>query len=163
MCVGFPRDESDIGELRDGEITIEEREKRGKKFNRLAQTTSSNRDRPRRVEKTLSRRGSFHRRKPRTRRVHGGKKNNLSLRGDPRGVVRSRARVSLLARDFCSRHLTSPFIVPFPPFFPCMPCAQPFQRSPRDARTNRTYMRVNRVHRIEVRGRRRKKKEKKDG
>ena len=158
VCVGFPRDESDIGELRDGEITIEEREKRGKKFNRLAQTTSSNRDRPRRVEKTLSRRGSFHRRKPRTRRVHGGKKNNLSLRGDPRGVVRSRARVSLLARDFCSRHLTSPFIVPFPSFFPCMPRAQPFQRSPRDARTNRTYMRVNRVHRIEEEEERKRKK-----
>lgn len=127
------------------EITIEEREREKKENSIVEQRRSRLIGRAAPKKRYRGEDLSLHHRKPRSL---GGKKNNLSLRGDPRGVrcssVHGPVCLSLLARPprllFATSHLSF--------HHPLLLAYQPFQRSPRDARANRTntYKRANRVH-----------------
>lgn len=117
------------------EITIEEREREKKENSIVEQRRSRLIGRAAPKKRYRGEDLSLHHRKPRSL---GGKKNNLSLRGDPRGVrcssVHGPVCLSLLARPprllFATSHLSF--------HHPLLLAYQPFQRSPRDARANRT-------------------------
>lgn len=127
------------------EITIEEREREKKENSIVEQRRSRLIGRAAPKKRYRGEDLSLHHRKPRSL---GGKKNNLSFRGDPRGVrcssVHGPVCLSLLARPprllFATSHLSF--------HHPLLLAYQPFQRSPRDARANRTntYKRANREH-----------------
>lgn len=130
VYIRFPRD--DIGELRDNDRG----KGKGKKENSIVEQRRSRligRAAPKKRYRGEDL--SLHHRKPRSL---GGKKNNLSFRGDPRGVrcssVHGPVCLSLLARPprllFATSHLSF--------HHPLLLAYQPFQRSPRDARANRT-------------------------
>lgn len=135
------------------EITIEEREREKKENSIVEQRRSRLIGRAAPKKRYRGEDLSLHHRKPRSL---GGKKNNLSLRGDPRGVrcssVHGPVCLSLLARPprllFATSHLSF--------HHPLLLAYQPFQRSPRDARANRTstYKHANRVHTFEEEERR---------
>lgn len=117
------------------EITIEEREREKKENSIVEQRRSRLIGRAAPKKRYRGEDLSLHHRKPRSL---GGKKNNLSFRGDPRGVrcssVHGPVCLSLLARPprllFATSHLSF--------HHPLLLAYQPFQRSPRDARANRT-------------------------
>lgn len=117
------------------EITIEEREREKKENSIVEQRRSRLIGRAAPKKRYRGEDLSLHHRKPRSL---GGKKNNLSFRGNPRGVrcssVHGPVCLSLLARPprllFATSHLSF--------HHPLLLAYQPFQRSPRDARANRT-------------------------